>query len=331
MTTAVAVGGTCRCGIRASGSILTVLVMIEVQALTKRYGSTLAVDDLSFTVRPGCVTGFLGPNGSGKSTTMRLVLGLDAPTSGWARIGGRSYRSLRAPLREVGALIDARGTHPGRTAAHHLLGLARSNRIAASRVDEVLSAVGLVEAGDRRTGEFSLGMGQRLGIASALLGNPATILLDEPFNGLDTEGIRWIRSLMRRLADEGRTVLVSSHLMSEMERSADRLVVIGRGRLLADTTVASFIDASSAPVVSVRTPHPEQLRRAIERVGATVAPEPSGAWLITGLDAAAIGDLALDRGIGLHELTPIRSSLEDSYTLLTQADTVHRSGAGAGR
>jgi ABC-2 type transport system ATP-binding protein len=301
--------------------------MIEVRQLTKRYGPTVAVDGLSFTVRPGHVTGFLGPNGSGKSTTMRVLLGLDAPTAGEARVNGRRYVELRAPLREVGAMLDARAVHPGRRADDHLLALARSNRMPRRRVGEVLDVVGLGEVAGRRAGGFSLGMSHRLGIAAALLGDPGVLLFDEPVNGLDTEGIRWIRALMRRLAGEGRTVLVSSHLMSEMELTADRLVVIGRGRLIAETTVAEFIDAHSQSVTLVRSPDASMLRPALDRLGAAVELDPGGGWRVIGPDTAAIGELARAEGIALHELRPIRSSLEDVYTRLTDSSVQYRAGA----
>jgi ABC-2 type transport system ATP-binding protein len=301
--------------------------MIEVRQLTKRYGPTVAVDGLSFTVRPGHVTGFLGPNGSGKSTTMRVLLGLDAPTAGEARVNGRRYVELRAPLREVGAMLDARAVHPGRRADDHLLALARSNRMPRRRVGEVLDVVGLGEVAGRRAGGFSLGMSQRLGIAAALLGDPGVLLFDEPVNGLDTEGIRWIRALMRRLAGEGRTVFLSSHLMSEMELTADRLVVIGCGRLVADTSVAEFIGAHSQPVTLVRSPDASVLRRALDRLGAAVELDPGGGWRVIGPDTAAIGELARAEGIALHELRPVRPSLEDVYTRLTDATVEYRAGA----
>jgi ABC-2 type transport system ATP-binding protein len=298
--------------------------MIEVRSLTKRYRRTVAVRELSFTVRPGRVTGFLGPNGSGKSTTMRVILGLDRPTSGSATVNGRSYRQLPAPLREVGAMLDARAVHGGRTAHNHLLGLARSNRIPRRRVDEVLDAVGLADVADRRAGQFSLGMSQRLGIAAALLGDPPILLFDEPVNGLDTEGIRWIRDLMRSLAAEGRTVFLSCHLMSEMELTADHLIVIGRGRLIADTTVQGFIEANSRSVTRVRSPRAADLKAVLESAGARVELDPTGGWRVAGPDTAAIGDLALRHGIGLHELSPVRSSLEDVYTRLTDTSVEYK-------
>jgi ABC-2 type transport system ATP-binding protein len=302
--------------------------MIDVQGLTKRYGRTVAVDALSFTVRPGRVTGFLGPNGSGKSTTMRVTLGLDRPTAGAVLVNGRPYRELPAPLREVGSMLDARALHGGRTARNHLLALARSNRIPDRRVDEVLDLVGLTGVAGRRAGGFSLGMSQRLGIGAALLGDPPTLMFDEPVNGLDTEGIRWIRDLMKGLAAEGRTVFLSSHLMSEMELTADHLVVIGRGRLIADTTVARFIEGDAQAVTVVRSPRAEDLRAALEAAGARVEPGPVGAWRVTGPPPAAIGDLALRHGIGLHELSPVRSSLEDAYSRLTATSVEYRAHPG---
>jgi ABC-2 type transport system ATP-binding protein len=303
--------------------------VIEVVNLSKRYGSTVAVDGLSFTVPPGCVTGFLGPNGSGKSTTMRVVLGLDAPTAGEARVDGYRYTELRAPLRQVGAMLDGRGVHGGRTARNHLLWLARSNGIPKCRVVEVLDLVGLSDAADRRAGGFSLGMSQRLGIAAALLGDPPVLMLDEPVNGLDTEGIRWIRQLMRHLAEEGRTVFVSSHLMSEMELTADRLIVIGRGRLLADMTTSEFIDANSNAVTIVRSPDGSRLRELIDRLGADVELDAGGAWRVTGPDTAAIGDAALAAGIAVHELRPLRSSLEDVYSRVTETSVEFAAEEGA--
>lgn len=300
--------------------------MIDVRSLTKRYGSTVAVEDLSFTVRPGHVTGFLGPNGSGKSTTMRVVLGLDAPTKGEARVNGRRYEELRAPLQEVGAMLDAQAVHPGRSASDHLLALARSNRIPKTRVDDVLGVVGLSDVAGRRTGGFSLGMRQRLGVGAALLGDPSVLLLDEPVQGLDTGGIRWIRNLMRRLAAEGRTVLLSSHLMSEMELTADQLIVIGRGRLIAETGASELIDANSRSVTLVRSPQGAELRGALERIDAEVELDATGAWRVTGPDTARVGDLAMTDGIRLHELQPLRSSLEDVYSHLTETSVEYRAG-----
>ena len=297
--------------------------MIEVTDLSKRYGDTLAVDRLTFRVRPGRVTGFLGPNGAGKSTTMRLALGLDTPTAGSVKIGGRRYRALRAPLREVGSLLDASAVHPGRRARDHLRWLAVSNGIDGGRVDEVLETVGLAAVGHRRVGGFSLGMRQRLGIAAALLGDPPVLMLDEPVNGLDTEGIRWVRGLLRQHAAEGRTVLLSSHLMSEMQLTADHLVVIGRGRLVADTPIDDLIERNSRPLTRVRTPDGDALGPVLARAGATI--EGSGdTWEVAGLSAEDVGTLAARHGVVLHELTPRRSSLEDVYTALTGASIEFR-------
>ncbi|WP_210584625.1 ABC transporter ATP-binding protein [Streptomyces sp. GESEQ-35] len=298
--------------------------MIEAHDLTKRYGDRTAVDRLTFTVRPGRVTGFLGPNGAGKSTTMRLVLGLDAPTSGTVTVAGRPYTELPAPLRTVGSLLDAKGVHGGRTAHHHLAGLAASNNLPRRRVAEVLDMTGLTGAAGQRVKGFSLGMAGRLGIAAALLGDPEVLLLDEPVNGLDTEGIRWIRTLLKSLAAQGRTVFLSSHLMSEMELTADHLVVIGRGRLLADTTVRDFIETNSRAHTLVRSPEPEKLRDLLQAKGATVRLEARGGWRVDGLDAHTIGDLARDHGLALHELTPTRSSLEEVYTALSQDSAEYR-------
>jgi len=298
--------------------------MIEVKDLTKRYGSTMAVDHLTFQVQPGRVTGFLGPNGAGKSTTMRVILGLDAPTSGGTTIQGHSYAALKRPLRQVGSLLDAKGMHGGRTAYNHLLWMSQSNGIARSRIDEVLEMVGLTQVASRRTKGFSLGMGQRLGIASALLGDPDVLLLDEPVNGLDTEGIRWIRDLMKRLASEGRTVLLSSHLMGEMELTADHLVVIGQGRLIADTSMRKFIEQNSQAVTVVRSPEIGRLGAALERAGGRVRPDAKGGWQVLGPDAATIGDVAAEQRITLHELTPRLSSLEDVYTQMTKTSVEYR-------
>jgi ABC-2 type transport system ATP-binding protein len=301
--------------------------MIEVTELSKRYGERIAVDRLSFQVRPGKVTGFLGPNGAGKSTTMRLILGLDSPTSGAVTVNGLRYQTLPAPLRAVGALLDAKGVHGGRSAYQHLVGLAVSNGIPRRRVEEVLELVGLPPGTARqRVRGFSLGMGQRLGIAAALLGDPGVLILDEPVNGLDTEGIRWIRDLLKSLAAEGRTVFLSSHLMSEMELTADHLIVIGRGRLLADTTMRDFIETNSRPHTLVRSPEPERLRALLEAAGATVRLEPRGGWQVDGPDAAAIGDLAREYGVAVHELTPVYSSLEEVYTELAQHSVQYTAG-----
>jgi ABC-2 type transport system ATP-binding protein len=291
--------------------------MIDAINLTKRYGSTVAVDHLSFQVRPGCVTGFLGPNGSGKSTTMRLIMGLDNPHAGQVTINGRRYRDLPWPLREVGALLEARSVHPGRSAYNHLLGLAQTNDIPRRRVDEVLQLVGLTSVARKRAGSFSLGMGQRLGIASALLGDPEVLLFDEPVNGLDPEGIRWVRMLLRGLAAEGRTVFVSSHLMSEMALTADYLVVIGRGRLVAEERVDEFIARSSGQRVKVKSPKLDELTPALLDAGAQIQRGDDGALEVSGLGAAAIGDLAATMGLPLHELTPQTASLEEAFMELT--------------
>jgi ABC-2 type transport system ATP-binding protein len=292
--------------------------MIEARGLTKRYGAKLAVDDLSFTVRPGVVTGFLGPNGAGKSTTMRMILGLDAPTRGSVTVNGRPYRQHPAPLREVGALLDARSVHPGRSASHHLLALAQTCGIRRSRVDEVIDAVGLGEVARRRAGGFSLGMGQRLGIAAALLGDPRTVILDEPVNGLDTEGIRWIRSLLRGLAAEGRTVFVSSHLMSEMALTAQHLIVIGKGRLIADTSMEAFIASAAPAVVRVRSTDPDALASLLRSRDATVSGAEDGALAVSGLSTDQVGRLAGAAGITLLELTAQQASLEDAFVDLTR-------------
>jgi len=291
--------------------------MIEIVGLSKRYGDVLAVDDLSFTVEPGRVTGFLGPNGAGKSTTMRAIVGLDRPTAGTIRIDGFGYAHDRAPLEHVGALLEAKAVHPGRSAYNHLLFMAQTNGIARSRVSEVLSLVGLESVAKKRTRTFSLGMGQRLGIASALLGDPRVLLLDEPVNGLDPEGIIWVRMLLKALAAEGRAVLVSSHLMAEMAVTAEHLIVIGRGRLIADTTVADFVEQAGHRSVLVRTPDGSALRAALERHGATVAVSDDGALVVDGLDAPAVGQAAADTGTVLHELTPQRASLEEAFMELT--------------
>jgi ABC-2 type transport system ATP-binding protein len=298
--------------------------MIDVQALTKRYGDTLAVDGLTFTVAPGRVTGFLGPNGAGKSTTMRMVVGLDRPTSGAVTVNGRPYRDHRDPLRQVGALLDAGSAHRGRTARSHLLALARTHGIPATRVDEVLALVGLASVARRRAGGFSLGMGQRLGIAAALLGDPAVVVLDEPVNGLDPDGVLWIRELLKGLAAEGRTVLVSSHLMSEMALTAERLVVIGRGRLLADTTVDELIASAGVGSVLVRSPDAGALRDVLLAAGAGVSSDEPGVLRVTGAGAERVGDLARDHRIAVHELTPRRASLEEAYLDLTREAVEYR-------
>ena len=301
--------------------------MIEVHDLTKRYGEKVAVDHLSFTVEPGRVTGFLGPNGAGKSTTMRLILGLDHPTSGTATINGRPYRDLPQPLHTVGALLEAKSVHPGRSARNHLLFLAQTQGLPSSRVDEVLGLVGLRDVASKRTGGFSLGMGQRLGIAAALLGDPQVLLLDEPVNGLDPEGVLWIRNLMKQLAADGRTILVSSHLMNEMAVTADHLIVIGRGKLITESTTEEVIARSTDKSVRVRTPDAERLAGLITAAGGKATPGAAtngehatgnGAPLltVTGMEAARVGEIAASASIVLHELTPM-ASLEDAYMELT--------------
>ena len=308
--------------------------MIEARNLVKRYGSTLAVSDLSFSIRPGLVTGFLGPNGAGKTTTMRMIVGLDAPTRGSVTVGGHSYRDLPAPMREVGALLDAKALHGGRRAFDHLLCLAQSNGIPRSRVDEVLRIVGLEGVARRRAKGLSLGMSQRLGIASALLGDPAVLIFDEPVNGLDPDGIHWVRTLMRALAAEGRTVLVSSHLMSEMALTADHLLVIGKGQLIADTSMDDFVRSSSRQSVHVRSPQAAELAVRCREAGATVAGPDGGTGPdvieITGLDSAEVGRLAFAHGIALSELIPVRASLEEAFMELTQ-ESVEYQAAGATR
>ncbi|MGH3400552.1 MAG: ABC transporter ATP-binding protein [Streptosporangiaceae bacterium] len=301
--------------------------MIEALGLTKRYGATTAVDDLSFTVEPGRITGFLGPNGAGKTTTMRLILGLDRPTGGTVTINGKPLRGLAYPMREVGALLDAKAVHGGRSAYNHLLCLAQTNNLPRRRVGEVLELVGLADVARKRSRGFSLGMGQRLGIAGALLGDPAILMFDEPVNGLDPEGILWIRNLMKHLAAQGRTVFVSSHLMSEMENTADHLIVIGRGKLIADCTVAEFIERNSRQSVRVRTPHGEELAKVVTAAGGTVRDDGDGRLTITGLDTAKVGDLAFDNGVRLHELASAQASLEEAFMELTGAAVEFRASA----
>ncbi|MFE7467344.1 ATP-binding cassette domain-containing protein [Streptomyces sp. NPDC057499] len=304
--------------------------MIRAYGLTKKYGDRTVVRDLDFTVRPGTVTGFLGPNGAGKSTTMRMLLGLDAPTRGRSTIGGRAYAAHRAPLTEVGALLEARSVHPGRTAFHHLMALAHTHGIPRERVEHVLGLTGLTAVARTRVKGFSLGMGQRLGIAAALLGDPATLVLDEPVNGLDPEGVLWIRTLLRSLAREGRTVLVSSHLMSEMALTADHLIIVGRGRLLADTTVTDFIASAGDARVKVVTPRADALRelltttRTSPRVTATSTPDSPDHLMVRGTDAAHIGRTAAAHGIPLHELTPQTASLEQAFMDLTEESVEYR-------
>ena len=299
--------------------------MIEARHLTKRYGKTVAVDEASFTVRPGQVTGFLGPNGAGKSTTMRMILGLDEPTSGDVTVDGKPYHQLTNPLRSVGALLDPKAIVGGRSAANHLVWLADSNGIARRRVADVLDMVGLTDVAGQRVGAFSLGMTQRLGIAAALLGDPETLIFDEPINGLDPEGILWIRNLMRSLASEGRTVFLSSHLMSEMAQTADHLVVIGRGRIIADATTAEFINRHTASSVRVRAQQ-AALFEILVRQGASVECGTDGAMVVTGLDSTAIGGVACAHGISLIELAPLGSSLEEAYFDLTKDETDYHTG-----
>jgi ABC-2 type transport system ATP-binding protein len=300
--------------------------VIEASSLTKDYGEKRAVDGVSFTVHPGMVTGFLGPNGSGKSTTMRLILGLDAPTAGDVTVNGKHYRDHAAPLHEVGALLEARSVHTGRSALNHLRALAQTHGIPRSRVDEMIDLVGLHEVARKRAGAYSLGMGQRLGIAAALLGDPATVILDEPVNGLDPEGVHWIRNLLKQLARDGRTVFVSSHLMSEMALTADHLIVIGRGRLLADMSVEEFVRKASGDRVRVRSPQSTRLRELVERTKAVSIeiPEPD-VLEVEGLNAAEVGELAAANAIVLHELTPLQASLEDAFMEMTRDDVEFRS------
>ncbi len=302
--------------------------MIEIENVTKRYGEKVAVDDVSFTVPPGVVTGFLGPNGAGKSTTMRMILGLDRPTSGTVRVNGRAYRDFQAPLHEIGAMLEARAIHTGRSAFHHLLAMAQTHGIGRARVDEVIEMVGLESVARKRAGGFSLGMGQRLGIAAALLGDPQTVILDEPVNGLDPEGIRWIRDLLRRLASEGRTVFLSSHLMSEMALTAEHLVIVGRGKLIADTTVEEVVaQASAHAAVRVRTPEATALREVLAGREVTVAEAEDGVLEVQGRSSEQIGALALEHRLVLHELTPMRASLEDAYLRLTGDAVEYRTDA----
>ena len=296
--------------------------MIEARELTKEYGEKRAVDGLTFTVQPGIVTGFLGPNGSGKSTTMRLILGLDAPTDGDVTVNGRHYRDHPSPLYEVGALLEARSVHTGRSAYNHLLALAQTHGIPKRRVTELIDLVGLHDVAHKRSGQFSLGMGQRLGIAAALLGDPKTVMLDEPVNGLDPEGIHWVRNLLKGLAAEGRTVFVSSHLMSEMALTADHLIVIGRGKLIADTSVDDFVARASTShkVVLVRSPEAERLRHALAGPAVSFVEADRGALEVHGLTAEQVGDAAAAAGIALHELTPHQASLEEAFMDLTRDD-----------
>jgi ABC-2 type transport system ATP-binding protein len=300
--------------------------MIEARGLTKRYGDKVAVDHLDFTVRPGLVTGFLGPNGAGKSTTMRLILGLDRPTNGAVTVNGKAYVDLPAPLHEVGALLEARSVHTGRSAYHHLLAMAATHGISKQRVQQVIDLVGLGEVARKRAGAFSLGMGQRLGIASTLLGDPGILILDEPVNGLDPDGILWIRNLLKGLAREGRTIFVSSHLMSEMSQTADHLIVIGKGRLIADQPISDLIGASSRSSVLVRSPRAAELRDLLIGPDVTVTSTDLGQLDISGLSALEIGEAALKAGIVLHELTPQRASLEEAFMELTNESVEFHGG-----
>jgi ABC-2 type transport system ATP-binding protein len=292
--------------------------MIEIENLTKRYGAKVAVDDLSFVVRPGTVTGFLGPNGAGKSTTMRMIAGLDEPTSGTVRVNGKHYRSSRAPMAELGVLLEAKAVHTGRSARNHLLAIGQTAGIGRRRVDEVIELVGLADVAGKRVGGLSLGMGQRLGIASALLGRPQTVVLDEPVNGLDPDGVRWIRVLLRQLADEGRTVLVSSHLMSEMAQTATRLVVVGRGRLIADCTVEQFVSRTTATSVVVRSPEAIRLRGLLQGPDVLVSSERSDVLHVTGLDADQIGTIAWQANLPILELSVVQPSLEEAFMRATR-------------
>jgi ABC-2 type transport system ATP-binding protein len=302
--------------------------MIEVQGLTKRYGEKTAVDGLTFGIEAGMVTGFLGPNGAGKTTTMRCILGLDYPNAGTVTVDGRNYHDLGYPMREVGALLDAKAVHGGRSAYNHLLCLAQTNNLPKSRVGEVLELVGLSEVAKKRSKGFSLGMSQRLGIAATMLGDPKVLMFDEPVNGLDPEGILWIRNLMKGLAAEGRTVFVSSHLMAEMENTADHLIVIGRGKLIADCSMSEFIARSSGAAVRVRTPMADELVKAVTAEGAATTTE-DGAIEVRGMTAEAVGDIAFEQGIRLHELAVVHASLEEAFMELTASSVEYHAGVPA--
>ena len=303
--------------------------MITISGLTKRYGAKTAVDDITCTIEPGRVTGFLGPNGAGKSTTMRMVVGLDRPSAGTVTVNGKRYADHRAPLREVGVLLDAKAIHTGRTAYNHLLAMATTHGIGAKRVHEVIAMTGLESVAKKRAGKFSLGVSRRLGIAAALLGDPATLILDEPVNGLDPEGVLWVRQLTRQLASEGRTVFLSSHLMSEMAQTADHIIVLGRGRIIADAPVSEILAAATGTVVRVRTPQPDELARLIVSADVSVTIEEPGLLTVLGLAAPRIGDAASQAGIALHELTPVGASLEEAYLALTHDDVEYRTGAAS--
>lgn len=302
--------------------------MIKAQGLVKKYGGKTAVASLDFVVQPGTVTGFLGPNGAGKSTTMRLIMGLDRPTSGDVTVNGKHYRDHAAPLQEVGALLDAKAAQPGRSAYNHLRAIAASNGIPRTRVDEVIAMVGLSEVAGQRVKGFSLGMGQRLGIAVALLGDPHTIILDEPVNGLDPEGILWVRNLLKHLASGGRTIFVSSHLMSEMSLTADHLIVIGRGKLIADMSVTDFIHKSADNYVLVKGPQPTSLQTAIEAIGGRVNVDESGGLEVTDVSAAQIGDAVAAQGLTLHELSPQLASLEEAFMEFTRDSVEYQATVG---
>ncbi|UOE45302.1 ABC transporter ATP-binding protein [Agromyces larvae] len=301
--------------------------MITATGLSKRYGAKTAVNDITFTVRPGVVTGFLGPNGAGKSTTMRMIVGLDRPSAGAVTVNGKPYAEHRAPLHEVGALLDAKAVHTGRTAENHLLAMAATHGIGRSRVREVIELTGLESVARKRVGGFSLGMGQRLGIAAALLGDPATVILDEPVNGLDPEGVLWVRQLVRHLASEGRTVFLSSHLMSEMAQTADHIVVLGRGEIIADAPVADIIEAGTRRRVRVRSPHASQLADLLAAPDVAVLRAEAGVLDVTGVEASVIGDLAAQHALALHELTPQHASLEEAYLALTSDVVEYRTEA----
>jgi ABC-2 type transport system ATP-binding protein len=303
--------------------------MIEARGLTKRYGDKLAVDGLTFDVRPGVVTGFLGPNGAGKSTTMRMIMGLDGPSAGDVAVNGRPYHDLPWPLHEVGALLEAKAVHPGRSARAHLEMLAEANRISRRRVDTMLDLVGLTSVAGTRAGKFSLGMGQRLGIAAALLGDPDVLLFDEPVNGLDPDGIRWVRNLLKGLAREGRTVFVSSHLMSEMALTADEVIIIGRGKLIAQLPVGELLDQSAQRFVRVRSPQMDVLAAALGAAGATVTVEDDGSASVRSMEAAKIGEVAADVYAVLHELSPQSASLEEAYMELTEESIEYHGGQAA--
>jgi ABC-2 type transport system ATP-binding protein len=301
--------------------------MIRIEQLTKRYGAKIAVDDISCTIEPGRVTGFLGPNGAGKSTTMRTAVGLDRPTSGTVTVNGKRYADHRAPLHEVGVLLDAKAIHTGRSAYNHLLAMAATHGIGAKRVHEVISMTGLDSVAGKRVGGFSLGMGQRLGIAAAMLGDPATLILDEPVNGLDPEGVLWVRKLVKHLAAEGRTVFLSSHLMSEMAQTADHIIVLGRGRIIADAPVGEILAAATGTVVRVRTPQAQDLMRLVASPDVTVTLEEADLLQIVGLDSPQVGEAAARAGVVLHELTPVGASLEEAYMALTQDDIEYKTEA----